>query len=278
MLYEEWANAIEQDQADPQKVERIFDLGIQREAQPLTHLKKKKLLVLKRMSETNLLAQETTSGQTQNLQCKLSDSIGSLSFSDQLTQDPLRYHNSQPKPLSVVTTKNKLTNHHTANKASQPIIQKFALDLTKLYLKDGTELSLEECKAILQFPSKIWGSKPWEEEAFNTGNRSPVLYDPESGFAPSTSSEMELSEDECELQDILGFKSNFSFNLSRDDDQSMQGNESIPPLNLANISSSMNDYDNDGIVTREAIADTEISIKLDSPAQASSIAYIKAHN
>ncbi|MBW0580611.1 hypothetical protein O181_120326, partial [Austropuccinia psidii MF-1] len=74
MLYEEWANAIEQDQADPQKVEQIFDLGIQREAQPLTRLKKKKLLVLKRMSETKLLAQETTSGQTQNLQSKLSDS------------------------------------------------------------------------------------------------------------------------------------------------------------------------------------------------------------
>ncbi|MBW0556941.1 hypothetical protein O181_096656 [Austropuccinia psidii MF-1] len=58
----------------------------------------------------------------------------------------------------------------------------------------------------------------------------------------------------------------------------MQGNESIAPLNLANISSSTNYYDNDSIVTREAIADTEISIKLDSPAQASSVAYIKACN
>ncbi|MBW0556942.1 hypothetical protein O181_096657 [Austropuccinia psidii MF-1] len=133
MLYEEWANAIKQDQADPQK-------------------------------------------------------IGRLSFSDQLTQDPLQYHNSQPKPLSVVGTENKLTNHHTANKVSQPIIQKFAPDLTRLYLKDGTELSLEECKAIRQFSYRIWGSEPWEEEAFNTGNwyylnldGSPILYDPESG-------------------------------------------------------------------------------------------------
>ncbi|MBW0549929.1 hypothetical protein O181_089644 [Austropuccinia psidii MF-1] len=134
----------------------------------------------------------------------------------------------------------------------------------KLYLKDGTELSLEECKAISQFSSRIWGRKPWEEEAFNTGNwyyfnldGSPVLYDPESGqplfnylkVAPSTSSEMELSKDECKLQDILGFKSDFSFDLSQDDDQSMQGNESISPLNLDNISSSTNDYDNDSIVT-----------------------------
>ncbi|WAQ85635.1 hypothetical protein PtA15_6A263 [Puccinia triticina] len=273
MFYEEWANSVEQHPAHAKTIEKIFDLGIQRGAEPLNRLKKKKISALQRVSQST------------------SDDIptqpSTQPFND-LCDDPLKNSRSPAKASSASAPKNLTEPPY--KRPPPPTTQKLATDLSKLYPGDGVEISPEEYKASRLYGSRHWGTEPWEVEASTSGNwhyynldGSPVLYDPVSGeplfdyLKPSstTSSEMQLSDDEQLAHDLLDSKSDSSEIPPMDGDQSMADSEPMENLNLANITTSTDDDLEEDISGQEAIADAEVSINLDSPVRNSSVGYIK---
>ncbi|KAI9626127.1 hypothetical protein H4Q26_015873 [Puccinia striiformis f. sp. tritici PST-130] len=234
MFYEEWANSVDQTPAHAKTIEKIFDLGIQREAEPLNRLKKKKTAILLRVSQS--------------------------------TAD------TPPKPLTLNCNE---THARRRRKAPAPTTQKLALDLSQLYPGNGIEISPEEYKALSEYGSRRWGIEPWEVEASTSGNwyhynldGSPVLYDPDSGEplfdylkgSSSTSSEMQLSDDDQVAHELPDSKSESSEIPPTDGDQSMAYSESMENLNFANMTSSTDYEEHDDVSKQEAIADAEISI------------------
>ncbi|CAH7688554.1 BUB protein kinase [Phakopsora pachyrhizi] len=309
MFFEEWANAVESVHKDLSKVSRIFDLGINLEAKPLNRLKKKKNAVVKRMSDLAL----TKPDEVKNLclkphlcspQTDFRRNVTSQTFTTnakELSNDPLRNHfahsatkteivkqitgeSSVPQP-SVIDGASK-----KAEPGAPPRAQRFAFDISLFYPVDGTEVTTEERQAVARYGSKVWGTEPWELEAFTSGkwysyqpDGSPILYHPVTGEplfdylkAPSSpSSDMHLSDDESALLNPIIRQKNIA---SIDADQSAQMFED--PISLASIdpsfsSANLSDYSQVG---QEAIADTEISINLDSPVRDSNATYVKPLN
>lgn len=84
---------------------------------------------------------------------------------------------------------------------------------------------------------------------------------------------MHLSDDEQPIHDPIDAKSDSSCITSQEADQSMASSEPAADLNFANLTSSAVNDDDDDASGYEAIADTEVSIKLDSPLRNSSVAF-----
>jgi len=276
MFYEEWASAIDQNPAHAKTIEKILDLGIQRGAEPLKRLKKKKLTILQRVSQATSDVSPQPAPPNHH------------EFSD----DPLKNHRALTTlPSSVVAPQNPA--ERLPKKPPAPTAQKLSSDLSKLYPGNGIEISPEEYKASRQYGSRQWGIEPWEVEAFTSGNwyhfnldGSPVLYDPitrEPLFdylkpsSSSSSSEMQLSDDDQVGHELLHSKSMSPGGIppTTDGDQSMADSETIENFNFANITSSTDHDQDDDISAQEAIADAEISINLDSPVRNGTVGYIK---
>ncbi|KAH9464718.1 hypothetical protein MJO28_001578 [Puccinia striiformis f. sp. tritici] len=275
MFYEEWANSVDQTPAHAKTIEKIFDLGIQREAEPLNRLKKKKTAILLRVSQSTA----DTPPKPLTLNC------------NELCDDPLKNHRSPAHGSSVGAPKNP--REAPSKKPPAPTTQKLALDLSQLYPGNGIEISPEEYKALSEYGSRRWGIEPWEVEASTSGNwyhynldGSPVLYDPDSGEplfdylkgSSSTSSEMQLSDDDQVAHELPDSKSESSEIPPTDGDQSMAYSESMENLNFANMTSSTDYEEHDDVSKQEAIADAEISINLDSPVRNTSLGYIKSRD
>ncbi|KAH9445274.1 hypothetical protein Pst134EA_031499 [Puccinia striiformis f. sp. tritici] len=232
MFYEEWANSVDQTQHMPRQSRKIFDLGIQREAEPLNRLKKKKTAILLRVSQS--------------------------------TAD------TPPKPLTLncneftrlLCWRAEEPTRGAVEKAPAPTTQKLALDLSNYTPGNGIEISPEEYKALSEYGSRRWGIEPWEVEASTSGNwyhynldGSPVLYDPDSGEplfdylkgSSSTSSEMQLSDDDQVAHELPDSKSESSEIPPTDGDQSMAYSESMENLNFANMTSSTDYEEHDDV-------------------------------
>ncbi|EFP86922.1 BUB protein kinase [Puccinia graminis f. sp. tritici CRL 75-36-700-3] len=272
MFYEEWASSVDQHPDNLKTIEEIFDLGIQRGAEPLNRLKKKKISVLKRVSQST----SDRSPQPPTPNC------------NELCDDPLKNHR-----ISSSADPPKNPTEPPLKKPPAPTTQKLALDLSKLYPGDGVEISPEEYKATQQYGSRRWGVEPWEVEASTSGkwyhynlDGTPILYDPVSQeplfdylkASSSASSEMQLSDDENLVHDLLDSKSDSSEIPPTEADQSMADSEPMENLNLANITTSTDEDLDDDVSGQEAIADAEISINLDSPVRNDSVGYIKPRN
>lgn len=152
MLYEEWANSIEQHPENAKTIENILDLGIQRGAEPLNRLKKRKATILKRVSQS-----------TSKI---ILPSVASNS-NHELSDDPLKNHRTRTTTLNP--------NQPHSKKPPAPTAQRLAVDLSKLYPGNGVEISPEEYKAMKQYGSRRWGVEPWEVEAFTSGSQSKSL-------------------------------------------------------------------------------------------------------
>lgn len=92
MFYEEWANAIESAFGDLEQAQRVLDSGIQRQAEPIGRLQKRRKAVLKKISESStdpskdpqapiqhpLNAFELSNGTTTSSKLQVYDEVGHL--------------------------------------------------------------------------------------------------------------------------------------------------------------------------------------------------------
>ncbi|KAG0149321.1 hypothetical protein CROQUDRAFT_653896 [Cronartium quercuum f. sp. fusiforme G11] len=303
MFYEEWANAIESAFGDLKQVERVYDLGISREAQPLKRLEKRKKMLAKKIAElppdpshtsqSNTVNQDgasslQSSAETQSMISSrssklqvvgqhLSGTQTSQSAADLLFNDPLKEHFAAPIPRPIASAPVSTSKvPPVTSSLNTPVL---ACDLSQLYPDQDVEVCPEELRAQKRYPTYLQVSEPWEQEPFETKkwytyhtDGSPVLYHPTTGeplfdylkVESSFSSEMQLSEDEMDTPSISAYPAS---KLPQDDCH-------LPSEDLSMTSAGTFDDD----FPSEAVADAEVSVKMDSPSREGSVAYVKSRN
>ncbi|KAH9807736.1 hypothetical protein DFH28DRAFT_1088760 [Melampsora americana] len=280
MFYEEWANAIEAAFGDLKEVERVYDLGIQCDAQPIIRLQKRKKALAKKLAELSAPSSQPSVNKTQQGVLPIESSVASALFND-----PLKEYSISTMPSATATTPVL----SSTTEPSSSISQVFFCNLSNLYPKPDVEISPEELRARNRYPSYLQTDELWQQEPFETGkwysyhpDGSPLLYHPTTGEPlfdylkndSSCSSEMQLSDDEIQTPMIPTYPTSSSRESSdvQDARKSPDGDCHMHSQNIS--SSSFDTFDDDS--ASEAIADAEVSLKMDSPPRQSSTAYVKS--
>ncbi|EGG12640.1 uncharacterized protein MELLADRAFT_101079 [Melampsora larici-populina 98AG31] len=280
MFYEEWANAIEAAFGDLKRVERVYDLGIQCDAQPINRLQKRKKALAKKMAESSAPLSQPSENKSQQGVPPHESLVAHVLFND-----PLKEYSTPTIPSATETAPVP----SSKAEASTSISQVFSCNLSHLYPKPDVEISPEELRAHNRYPSYLQADEPWQQEPFETGkwysyhsDGSPILYQPTTGEPlfdylkndSSCSSEMQLSDDEIQTPMIPTYQTSSSRKSSDVHEAQTSPDGDSHMLSQTTSSSSFDTFDDDS--ASEAIADAEVSLKMDSPPRQSTTAYIKS--